>query len=147
MLKIKSIKLFDLTNDFYNKYLNLLNQFRNTNFSKEFLLEFIISLPNNHDIFILFDDKNNDVIGTITILLEKKLINNGKLVCHIEDLIICNQYKNNGYGTKFLEFIKVYAREKNCYKIILNCDNKLKIFYEKNYFINKNIQMSLYFDI
>ena len=101
MLKIKSIKLFDLTNDFYNKYLNLLNQFRNTNFSKEFLLEFIISLPNNHDIFILFDDKNNDVIGTITILLEKKLINNGKLVCHIEDLIICNQYKNNGCVPSF----------------------------------------------
>ncbi len=88
----KSIKSIDITYEFYNKYLNLLNEFRVTNFSVNFLLEFINSLPNNHDIFLLFDNENN-IIGTITIIIERKLINNGNNVCHIEDLIISNFYK------------------------------------------------------
>ena len=142
---LKSIKTIDLSNEFYNNFFSLLNEFRETTFSKEYLLEFINSLPNNHDILLLFDDKTNNIIGTITVLLEKKLINNGKLVCHIEDFIISTSYKNKGYGKKILEIIKVFAREKNCYKIILNCSNDLKNFYKKSSFENKNIEMSMYF--
>ena len=141
---LKSIKTIDLSNEFFNNYLNLLNEFRETKFSKEYLLEFINSLPNNHDILLLFDDKTTNIIGTITIIFEKKLINNACLVCHIEDLIISNLYKNKGYGTKILDFIKNYAIQKKCYKIILNCEHQLKKFYEKNNFENKNIQMTIY---
>lgn len=141
---LKSIKTIDLSNEFYSNYLSLLNEFRETKFSKEYLLEFINSLPNNHDIILLIDDKNSNIIGTITVILERKLINNGKLVCHIEDLIISTLYKNKGYGSKILDIIKEFAREKNCYKIILNCSDDLKKFYEKNSFENKNIQMSIY---
>jgi glucosamine-phosphate N-acetyltransferase len=140
---LKSIKIIDISDEFYNKYLNLLNEFRDTKFSKEFLLEFINSLPNNHDIFLMFDNENN-IIGTITIIIERKLINNGNNVCHIEDLIINNLYKSNGYGSQILEFVNTYAREKKCYKIILNCNDNLKKFYEKNSFEFKNIQMGLY---
>ena len=139
----KSIKSIDISNEFFYNYLTLLNEFRETKFSKEFLLEFINSLPKNHNVFLLFDKENN-IIGTITVILERKLINNGKLVCHIEDLIICKSYKNQGYGSKFLDFIKQYAREKNCYKIILNCNIDIKKFYEKNNFESKNIEMSCY---
>ena len=141
---LKSIKTIDLSNEFYTNYLNLLNEFRETKFSKENLLEFINSLPDNHDILLLFDDITNSIIGTVTILLERKLINNRKLVCHIEDLIVSTSYKNKGYGTKILDIIKEIVREKNCYKIILNCSDDLKKFYEKNSFENKNIQMSIY---
>ena len=142
---LTSIKTIDLSDEIYSNYLTLLNEFRETKFSKDYLLKFIINLPNNHDILLLFDIKTNKIIGTITIILEKKLINNGKLVCHIEDLIISTLYKNKGYGTKILDIIKEFAREKNCYKIILNCSNDLKNFYEKNSFQNTNIQMSIYF--
>jgi glucosamine-phosphate N-acetyltransferase len=142
---LKSIKTIDLSNEFYTSYLSLLNEFRETKFSKDYLIEFINNLPNNHDILLLFDNKNSNIIGTITIILEKKLINNVKLVCHIEDLIISTLYKNKGYGSKILDIIKEFAREKNCYKIILNCSDDLKKFYKKNSFENKNIQMSIYF--
>lgn len=146
-IKIKSIKSIDITDNFFNNYLNLLNEFRETKFSKHFLLDFINSLPYNHEIFILFDELNSNIIGTVTIILEKKLLHNSKNVCHIEDLIICNNYKNKGFGSKIIDFIKVYAREKNCYKIILNCNIDLKKFYEKNNFENKNIQMSIYLNL
>lgn len=142
---LKSIKTIDLSEEFYSNYLTLLNEFRETKFSREYLLEFINSLPNNHDILLLFDEKTSNIIGTITVILERKLIKNGKIVCHIEDLIISTLYKNKGYGTKILDIIKVVAREKNCYKIVLNCSDNLKKFYEKNSFENKNIEMSIYF--
>ena len=145
MLKLKSIKCISISQDFYNNYLELINEFRETKFSKEFLFEFIVSLPSNQDIFIIYDEVNNNIIGTVTIILEKKLFHHGKYVCHIEDLIITSKYKNKGYGSNVLDFIKIYAREKNCYKIILNCNIDLKKFYSKNEFKNKNIQMSFYF--
>lgn len=141
---LKSIKLIEISDKFYNNYLKLLNEFRETKFSKVSLISFINSLPYNHDILLLINDENNDIIGTITIIFEKKLINNACLVCHIEDLIISNQYKNKGYGTKILDSIKNYAIQKKCYKIILNCEHQLKKFYEKNNFENKNIQMTIY---
>ena len=140
---INSIRNINIDYIFYNNYKNLLNEFRITNIDYNFLIEYINSLPYNQDILIAFDNSYN-IIGTITIIFERKLINNGKSVCHIEDLIVSKLYKNKGFGSKILEHVKNYAFENNCYKIILNCNNELKKFYEKNYFNSNNIEMSLY---
>ena len=141
---IKSIKTIDITEEFVDNYCKLLNQFRISNFSKKNLLEFIDNLPANQTIFIMFDSNNLNLIGTVTVILEKKLINNGATVCHIEDLIIENKYKSKGLGSKLIKFIIDYSKKENCYKIILNCSDDLKKFYEKNDFICKNNQMSFY---
>lgn len=141
----KSIKSLEINNNFYNKYISLLNTFNKTDISFLFFSDFVKNLSNNHDIFILFDPSNNNIIGTVTLLFEQKLIHNGKYVCHIEDLIISDEYKNNRYGTLFLKFIKNYAKIKDCYKIILNCSQNIKDFYSKNNFSNRNIEMSYYY--
>ena len=140
---IKSIKNIDITDKFYKDYLNLLNTFRSSNIEYQTFINIINNLPINHDIFIYFDN-NNNIIGTITIILEQKIINNGGIVCHIEDFIISEKYKKLGYGTSILEFIKNYSKNKKCYKIILDCNANISSFYIKNNFQNLNTQMSFY---
>ena len=144
LVSIKSIKNLQISENFYNNYINLIKTFRDTNVTFNNFIKIIKELPNNHNIFILLS-KNNEIIGTISTIIERKIINNGQCVCHIEDLIISPDYKGKNYGSKLLEFIKLYCKENDCYKIILNCSNNIKNFYLKNNFKENNIQMSYYF--
>lgn len=142
---LKSIKDINITQKFYNEFINLVKTFRDTNINYNEFIKYIDDLSNFHDIFLLIDEESENIIGCVTILLEQKLIHNLNFVCHIEDLIINNNYKNKGFGSIILDYIKEYVREKKCYKIILNCNNDIKKFYIKNNFISKNIEMSYYF--
>ena len=127
-------------NDNLDEYLNLIQQLKSTNLKTDDIKNFLLKRPEK--IFII--KKNKKIVGSITFILEKKIIHDGKFVLHIEDVIVDKNYRGLGIASKLLNFSKDYARENNCYKIILDCDEKLKVFYEKNKFENKNIQMSIY---
>ena len=98
-------------------------------------------MPDNHHIFTYTFD--NKLIGMITIIIEQKLIHGGSSVAHIEDLVILPEYRGAGIGKELLEFAKSFAKNYNCYKIILDCDKKLIPFYEKNEFEEKGVQMRI----
>ena len=87
----------------------------------------------------------NEILGTITILLEQKIIHNGGMVAHVEDLVVDKVCRNQQIGKQLLEYAIVFARQQKCYKIILNCDETVQGFYEKCGFQNKNKEMSIYF--
>lgn len=142
---LKSIKDINITEKFYNEFINLVKSFRNTNINYNQFINYINELSTFHDIFLLIDEESENIIGCVTVLLEQKIIHDLQFVCHIEDLIINNIYKNKGFGSIILDYIKKYVREKKCYKIILNCDCNIKEFYIKNNFTSKNIEMSYYF--
>ena len=101
--------------------------------------EIMNNLPNNHHIFTYTLD--NKLIGMVTVIIEQKLIHSASCVAHIEDLVILPEYRNLGIGKQLLHFAKTFAKNNNCYKIILNCDKKLIPFYEKNDFVEKAVQM------
>ena len=142
-LKIQSIKRLDISEQFFNNYINLIKTFRETNITFNDFIKIINELPNNHDIFVLLDN-NFEIVGTITTIIERKIINNGKYVCHVEDLIISPDHKGKSYGTQLLEFVKIYSRQNGCYKIILNCSLDISNFYLKNNFKQNNVEMSFY---
>lgn len=134
-----------LNNSDYQEYVSLLNQFRETNIS---LKEFKIIYKNilrTSEIWLAIDESTKNIIGTGTIIYEYKFIHNGGIVAHIEDLIIHEKYKGNGYGKAIMEYLKEKARTKNCYKIILNCSKNTQKFYEKNGFSNQNLEMEFRF--
>ena len=87
----------------------------------------------------------NEILGTITILLEQKIIHNGGMVAHVEDLVVDEVSRNQQIGKQLLEYAIVFARKQKCYKIILNCDETVQGFYEKCGFVRKENQMALYF--
>ena len=131
-------------NDFNKYYLYLLNQlspinFRN--FSKLKFNEFIKNLSNKHQIYVIEDSDKNKIIGTITIIIESKIIHDFGKVCHIEDLVIDKGNKNLKLGTKLINFAIEKGKEEKCYKVILNCSNEYKNYYIKKGFYNSGNQM------
>ena len=97
-----TIKQLESNNDNLNDYINLISQLKPTNINISQLKSILKSLPNNHKIFVL--TYNDKIIGNITLLLEQKIIHDGKYVLHIEDVIIDSNYRGLNLGKKMLDF-------------------------------------------
>jgi glucosamine-phosphate N-acetyltransferase len=83
----------------------------------------------NHIIHVAVDD--NKIVGTTTLLVEQKFIHDGGLVGHIEDVVVRKDYEGKGIGIKLVMSMLERAKEKNCYKTILDCKDDVKQFYER----------------
>ena len=127
-------------NDF-NQYKQLLNEFRSSNFTMKQFKNFILHEENTR-IYVL-EDKNK-LYATGTILTEKKFIHDFSLYCHIEDIIVKNEFKGKGYGTLLMKKMIDICKQKRCYKMLLDCDIQLIQFYEKCGFTNSGFQMTIY---
>ena len=102
-----------------------------------------LQIVNKNDIFVKVN--NNYVIqGTITVLLETKIIHNGMSVAHLEDFVVKKKFRTLGIGKELINHSIRFAKDNNCYKIILNCSDDLKEYYKKRGFDCKNNEMSLY---
>jgi len=138
---IRNIKVTDL----YKGYIDLLKQLSTietiniTEFNN-----FINNLNNNHMILVIEDTEKCSIIGTITILIESKIIHNMGKVCHIEDVVVDKNYRLLGLGKLLIDKAKEIAINEKCYKIILNCNEKNINFYKKSDLSITNTQMGLY---
>ena len=65
---------------------------------------------------------------------------------HIEDICIIPEYQGKGYGKKMIEKLIDISKINECYKVILNCNEKNKSFYSNCGFTETNTQMSIYFN-
>jgi glucosamine-phosphate N-acetyltransferase len=132
-------------NDYNKKYINLLSQLSIVD-SKDITFEnftnYINTLHNKHMIYVI--EKDTRIISTITIIIEDKIIHTMGRVMHIEDVIVDKNYRGHGIGKILLQYVNSIAEKEKCYKIILNCSEENKEFYEKCNFIKKNIQMAKY---
>ena len=64
-------------------------------------------------------------------MIEQKFIHDGGLVGHIEDVVVRKDYERRGIGIKLVTSMLERAKEKNCYKTILDCKDDVKQFYER----------------
>ena len=83
----------------------------------------------DHIIHVALD--GNKIIGSTTLLIEQKFIHNGGRVGHIEDVVVRKDYEGRRIGMKLVMSLLNCAKEKNCYKTILDCKDDVKEFYEK----------------
>lgn len=133
--------------DYEKKYFNLLSQLtvaplpKKDDWSRRFML---INSNNLTKIFVC--EFENEIIATITCSVELKFIRNLGSICHIEDFVIDERYRNVGIGSKLLNLAKEYAREIKCYKIILDSKDEVKGFYEKNGFKKTSNGMTIYLE-
>ena len=133
-----------------NSYIKLINQLSNTAINKP--SEFIknLNLINNSGIiYIAFiNDVNSDefkIIASGTCYIEPKIIHNFKNVGHIEDIVVDIDFRGKGIIHNILTYLKNYAKNNNCYKIILDCHESLVKVYSKSEFELKGVQMIIYF--
>lgn len=135
--------------DYHLGYLQLLKQLTKINpenISFNDFKDFVDKLTNNHQIIVLYDQNTNKVIGTITVLIEAKLIHDLSKVCHIEDVVIDINYRKKGLGKLLIEKANEISKQEKCYKTILDCSTENSEFYKKCNFTVKGVEMALYHD-
>ena len=124
----------------YDKFHTLINDFRETTFSFEQFQE-ILNKSSNTDILVL--ELNNELVATGKVLYEYKFIFNTCCLAHIEDVCVKKEYRNKGLGKYMLTELIHLARQKECYKIVLDCSDDNRLFYEKCNFERRGNQMSM----
>lgn len=114
-------------------------------------MNYLRNLPSSHKIYvyrILNPDNDNDndnpdsnnpdkkykIVGTISLIIEQKLIHGGAKCGHIEDLVVSHEWRGQNIAQEMIEFSKDQCRISGCYKVILDCHERLERFYEKNGF-------------
>ena len=82
----------------------------------------------------------NKILSTIRVIYEPKFSDN---VAHIEDVVTDIEYRKYGYGSELIQHAIKEAKTKECYKVVLSCNQENVPFYEKNGFVQKGSEMSL----
>ena len=104
------------------------------------ILQQIKSYP-LYKIFVAVKNDDTEIIGSITLLIEQKFIHDGGKSGHIEDVVTRREYEGMGVGSALVSAALAFAKEKNCYKVILDCSEKNVPFYEKIGFRRNEISM------
>ena len=118
--------------DLKNGFLETLDFLRNaSDLDKDKANEILKKIKQNpnHIIHVAIDNKK--IVGSTTLLIEQKFIHDGGLVGHIEDVVVRKDYEGKGIGIKLVTSLLERAKEKNCYKTILDCKDDVKQFYER----------------
>ena len=138
---IRRIKEDDFENGFFETLSNLttVGDIRINERRRE-IINRILGDP-NYIIIVAEDQENHTIIGTATLLIEQKFIHNGGKVGHIEDVATRAGYEGLGVGKKIIQRLIEISRDLQCYKIILDCDDKVIGFYEKLGFKKKAVMM------
>ena len=125
-----------------DKYLQLMNGFRqvNLNMDNDEYNKIMNKILSNGTIIVA--EMNQQIIGSITILLEHKFINNSAIYAHIEDVYVDETYRHKKIGKELVNKAVEYCKNNGVFKISLNCNENLKQFYSLNNFEQRQINMS-----
>ncbi len=96
----------------------------------------------SHIYVAIHDD--GKIVGTITLVVEQKFLRDGALAGHLEDVAVREGYEWQGIGGWLVAHAVSQAKQLWCYKVILDCNEKLLGFYAKYGFQAKEICMKMY---
>ncbi len=140
-LNIRELRKEDLGNGF----LITLDSLRQTSdIERNKAEEIFEKINSNPDHIIAVAELDGKIVGSTTLLIEPKFIHGGGLVGHIEDVVVDKNFQGQKIGEKIMKFLLEFAKNRGCYKTILDCTDDVKPFYEKLGF--KHIANELRFD-
>jgi GNAT superfamily N-acetyltransferase len=102
-------------------------------------LQLILEQPNRGRIFVLRNETH--IIGMINLLITISTAEGG-FVLLLEDLVIRQDHRGQGYGRQLLEYAFAFAREKNFTRITLLTDKPndgAKNFYLHHGFVESDM--------
>ena len=137
-----SIRLLD-PKDFHRGFLQILDQLAPVDdFTEESFLKHYDEMVNqNKKVFVAEVDGN--IVGTATLVLERKFFFKGSYFGHVEDVVVDEKCRGRGIGMALMKHLELVAREHNCARMVLDCiDDKVE-FYRKCGFYRKGNQMNL----
>lgn len=125
----------------YERFLFLINQFRETNFTEKDFIFTLDKIEKNSEIWIIEIEKI--IVASATIIFEHKFIFDISCLAHIEDVIVDINYRRKGYGKILINYLTEIAKNNNCYKITLDCNDTNINFYNACDFEKRGNQMCL----
>lgn len=81
------------------------------------------------------DANQEKIIGAATLIIERKFIHNCANRGLIEDVIVSDEYRGKKLGQLILQGLIDLGKSLGCYKITLNCKDKMIPFYERFGFV------------
>ncbi len=125
---IRELQLEDLENGF----LETLDSLRlASNIDKKKAEGIFEKINSNPDHIIAVAEMDGKIVGATTLLIESKFIHEGGLVGHIEDVVVNQKVQGKKIGEKIMKYLLEFAKNRGCYKTILDCTDDVKGFYEK----------------
>ena len=85
------------------------------------------------------------IIGCGTLVIEPKFIHNMSYLGHIQDVVIDGNYRKKGLGKMLIDQLLKWARDFDCYKVVLDCHENNIEFYEKCGFTRRGAEMNCFF--
>ena len=123
--------------DLFSGFLTSLDSLRQTSsIDKDKALDILGKINSNPDHIIAVAEIDGNVVGSTTLLIEQKFIHDGGLVGHIEDVVVNKDFQGQKIGEKIMKYLLELAKNRGCYKTILDCTDDVKPFYEKLGFKN-----------
>ncbi|EFQ98370.1 glucosamine 6-phosphate N-acetyltransferase [Nannizzia gypsea CBS 118893] len=100
----------------------------------------------NDEYYILvICDGTGRVVGTGSLIVERKFIHAAGLVGHIEDIAIESNQQGKKLGLRMIHALDYVAKEVGCYKSILDCSEANEGFYLKCGFKRAGLEMAHYY--
>ena len=131
-----------IESDLHNGFLKSLDNLRPVrDFRYECAINILKKILENDNHIIHVAELDGKIVGSATLLIEQKFIHNGGLVGHIEDVVVKKGFEGQGIGMKLVLSLLDLAKERKCYKTILNCEDDIRPFYEKIGFKQKSNEM------
>ncbi len=131
--------------DLWNGFLTTLDTLRQaSDIDKNKADEIFEKINSNPDHIVAVAELDGKIVGATTLLIEPKFIHRGGLVGHIEDVVVDKNFQGQRIGEKIIKYLLEFAKNRGCYKTILDCTEDVKPFYEKLGF--KHIANELRFD-
>ncbi|XP_049788656.1 probable glucosamine 6-phosphate N-acetyltransferase isoform X2 [Schistocerca nitens] len=104
---------------------------------------------NTYFITVIEDTITNRIIGAATLVIEQKFIHGCAVRGRLEDVVVNDTYRGKQLGKLIVTTVALLAKTLNCYKITLECKDKLIPFYQSIGYVlepgNSN-SMSIRFD-
>mmetsp|Transcript_3496 Transcript_3496/g.3403 ORF Transcript_3496/g.3403 Transcript_3496/m.3403 type:complete len:151 (-) Transcript_3496:17-469(-) len=98
------------------------------------------SLPEIYQPHVITNEKGV-VVATGMLFIERKAIHQCGKVGHIEDIAVAKSEQGKKLGLSMITGLTEVAKNKECYKVILDCSPHNVKFYEKCGYKNDGIEM------
>jgi len=124
-------------------FLDALSALTEVDLTPEAARSVLADVPQNKHTFVA--ERAGRIVGTASLLIERKFIHGGGRVGHIEDVAVHPEYQRQGIGTLLVEHATATAKSAGCYKVILDSFDALVPFYERMGFrpFNRGLRLDL----
>lgn len=92
---------------------------------EETWLQITAQKPQTTFIVVLEDVEKGKIVASGSLLLEKKFLHKGGVAGHIEDVVCDEGYRGHSLGKKLIAALVYLAKQKGCYKVILDCNVRI----------------------